>query len=155
MKSIDKMNELKNIAPELSKIKKETPFGTPKYYFDDFSARMHTKIEAEKQPAKEKKSRIIQILKPVVGLAASFALIFMLVYVPLKTFIPKEMNKVAQISEYPDAEFRKVLEDLDENAFFALLDEKTEASNDFTNDDLVLFVNANFTDYEIFEFTEN
>lgn len=152
------MDELKNIAPELSKIKKEVPFRTPDNYFDDFSARMHTKIAAEKLPEQEKKPRIIQLLKPIIGLAASFALIFMLVYVPLNTFISKDITSVAQTTkiEYPDTEFINVIEGLDESAFIALLEEEEATSDDdFTDEDLTLYVSANFTDYEIFEFTEN
>lgn len=148
------MDELKNIAPELSKFKKGNSFGTPKGYFDDFPARIHTKIEQEKQPETEKKPRIIQLLKPVLGLAASFALIFMLVYVPLKTFISKEITQVAETTEYIDNDFMDVLENIDESSFIALLDEP-ETTEDFTDEELVLYVSANFTDYEIFEYTEN
>lgn len=151
------MDELKNIAPELSKIKKEEPFGTPKNYFDDFSARLHTKIATEKQAEPEKKPRVIQLLKPFIGLAASFALIFMLVYVPLKTFVSGDITKVAQTTEYidSDSDLINVLEDLDESSFITLLEDETESSNDFTAEELTLYVSANFTDYEIFEFTEN
>ena len=149
------MDELKNIAPELSKLKKENPYGTPKNYFDDFSARMHTKIEQEKLPVTEKKPGIFQLLKPVFGLAASFAIIFMLVYVPLKTFVSKETTHVAQSTEYTDYEVLNVLEYLDESSFFAMLDEENATTDELTNDDLTLYVSANFTDYEIFELTEN
>lgn len=149
------MDELKNIAPELSKLKKENPYGTPNNYFDDFSARMHTKIEQEKLPVAEKKPGIFQLLKPVLGLAASFAIIFMLVYVPLKTFVSKETTHVAQNTEYTDSEVLNVLEDLDESSFFALLDEENATTDELTNDDLTLYVSANFTDYEIFELTED
>lgn len=148
------MDELKNIAPELSKLKKENPFGTPKNYFDDFSARMHTKIEAEKKPPQEKKIRLIQLLKPALGLAASFAIIIMLVYVPLKKFTSNQSTTVAQATEYSDSEFLNVIEELDESSFFALLDEE-ETSTNFTNDELALYVSANFSDYEIFEYTKN
>lgn len=148
------MDELKNIAPELSKLKKENPFGTPRNYFDDFSARMHTKLEAEKNPVLNKKPRIIQLLKPVFGLAASFALIMMLVYFPLKKFTASQSIEVAEASEYSDSDFLNILEDLDESSFFALLEE-AETTDNFTNDELVSYVSANFTDYEIFEYTEN
>jgi hypothetical protein len=148
------MDELKNIAPELSKLKKENPFGTPKNYFDDFSARMHTKLEAEKHPVPNKKPRIIQFLKPAFGLAASFALIFMLVYFPLKKFTATQSSEIVVATEYSNSEFLNVVEDLDESSFFALLEE-SEADDNFTNDELLLYVSANFNDYEIFEYTEN
>ena len=148
------MDELKNIAPELSKLKKENPFGTPRNYFDDFSARMHTKLEAEKHPVPNKKPRIIQFLKPAFGLAASFALIVMLVYVPLKKYTATQSTEIAGVTEYSDSEFLNVMEDLDESSFFALLEE-SEAEDNFTSDELLLYVSANFSDYEIFEYTEN
>lgn len=147
-------DELKNIAPELSKLKKEKAFRTPENYFDDFAARMHTKIELEKQPAPEKKPRVIQLLKPILGLAASFAIIMMLVYVPLKTFLEPEINGIAETVESEDADFLNVMEELDEQSFFAALD-ATETDEEFTDTELVAFVNANFTDYEIYANLDN
>ncbi len=148
------MDELKNIAPELSKLKKENPFGTPKNYFDDFSARLHTELEKEKAAPAEPKSRLIQFLKPALGLAASFALIFLLVYVPLKTFIPSEVTQVAESSESSDSELLNIIEKLDENSFFTLLEE-SEEKEAFSDEDLIAYVSSNFSDYEIFEKIDN
>jgi len=147
-------DELKHIAPELSKIKKEKAFKMPENYFDDFSARLHTKIEMEKQPVEEQKPRIIQLLKPALGLVASFAIIMLLVYVPLKTFVKPEINGIAETSETEDTDFLNVLEDMDEYSFFAALGE-AETNDEFTDTELVAFVSANFSDYEIFENLEN
>lgn len=151
-----RMDELKNIAPELAKQNKEVPFSTPKNYFVDFSARMQTRMEMEKQGKPKQKIKIIQLLKPFIGMAASFALIFLLVYVPIKTFVLKERTEVAVSIENSDSdsEFINIMEGLDEGSFFALLNE-TENTDAFTNDELFLYVSANFTDYEIFEITEN
>ena len=149
------MDELKNIAPELSKLKKEKVFGTPKNYFDDFSARMHTKIEHEKQPEKEQKPRVFQLFKPALGLVASFALIAMLVYVPLKLFVKQDLPELAENIDYTDSDFKHLMASMDESTFFAILEEGEETENNgFTDEDLQVYVNANFTDYEIFEFTE-
>ncbi len=148
------MDELKNIAPELSKMKKEVPFGTPDHYFDDFSARLKMKIEAEKQTVAPRKTRFIQIFKPALGLAASFALIFLLVYVPLKTFMPDQTNTVAEVVDSEDPNLLNIIEQLDESSFISLLsdgDDETE----FTDDDLALYVSANFNDYEIYEKLDN
>jgi flagellar biosynthesis/type III secretory pathway M-ring protein FliF/YscJ len=144
------MDELKNNAPELSKLKKENPFRTPENYFDDFSARFHMKLEAEKQVPISRKPRFIQLIKPALGLAASFAIIFMLVYVPLKTFIAKDANKVAKVSETTDSGFENLIDQIDELSFYALLTENDDEA-DFTNDDLAVYVSANFSDYEIYE----
>lgn len=144
------MDEMKNNAPKLSEIKKENPFGTPDQYFDDFSARLHTRMAAEAQSAAPQKSRIFQLLKPTLGLAASFAVVVMLVYVPLRLFMPKQISQVAQISDTSDAGFLNIIEKIDEESFVALLND-TESEDEFTNDELALYVSANFSDYELYE----
>ena len=61
------MDELKNISPELSKLKKENPFGVPNNYFEDFSARLHAKLAEEKKVVPKKQNRIVVFLKPALG----------------------------------------------------------------------------------------
>lgn len=147
------MDELKDIAPELSKMKKETPFRTPKNYFEDFSARMDLNVAQEKaEPNPEPKANIIQLLKPALGLAASFALIFLLVYVPVKTFMPKEITQVAETtSEFSDNDFYNIVEGIGENAYLTMLEESASEEENYTEEDLTLLVSANFTDFEIYE----
>jgi len=146
------MNELKKIAPELSKIKKEVPFDTPKNYFDDFSARLQQQIEIEKQASIPQKRSIIRLLKPALGLAASFAIIFMLVYVPLKTFSPFHSTEVAQSATDIDSGILNYIEGIDESSFVSLLNESEDTYNvEFSDEELALYVSANFSDYEIYE----
>lgn len=148
------MDDLKNIAPELSKLKKENPFRVPEHYFDDFSARLQTKLEVEKMIVPAKQNRFIYYLKPALGLAASFALIFMLVYWPLKTFTPKQTaNSNADMEMSEDEEYLSIVEKMDENSFFALLYEPTSAV-EFSDEDLVAYINTNVTDYDIYQGTE-
>lgn len=144
------MDELKNIAPELSKLKKEAPFGVPENYFDDFSARLQMKLEAEKKTLPSQQNRIIQFLKPALGLAASFALIFMLVYWPLKSFTPSEVatNDNIQI-EMPNSEYINIVEGMDDNSFYALLEEPAE-SVEFNDEELLNYLSANVSDYDIY-----
>lgn len=155
------MNELKKIAPQLSKLKKEAPFGVPDNYFDDFSARLHYRLEAEKQVLPQKQNRVIRLLKPALGLAASFVLIIMLVYWPMKTFLPNYLAKTntSVQTESEEDEFLSFIEKLDENSFFALvqensIDEET-AESDFNDEELLSYLSSNVTDYEIFIHTEN
>lgn len=148
------MDDLKNMSPKLSKIKKENPFKTPDNYFDDFSARLQMKLEAEKKVIPTKQNQVIRLLKPVLGLAASFALIFLLVYWPLKTFMPTE---VAQNNAHPDLnemEYLSMVEGIDENSFYALLDEPN-GSVEFTDDDLVSYLSTNISEYDIYAGTDN
>lgn len=154
------MNELKNIAPKLSEIKKERPFRVPDNYFDDFSSRLHTRLEAEKQVLPKPKSRIIRFLKPAIGLAASFLLIFMLVYWPIKSFLPNYLANKNAPSETVITEedtYMSILEKMDENSFFALLSDSSEEEkvDDFNDEELMSYVSSNFSDYEIYLETDN
>jgi hypothetical protein len=155
------MNKLRKIAPRLSKIKKENPFRVPDNYFDDFSARLAVKLEAEKEVLPQPKNPIIRYLKPVLGLAASFALIFMLVYWPLKSFLPQYFAKSETYIESTneDDTFISILERLDETLFFALLTEPTSENETeeagFNDDELLGYLSANISDYELYLQTEN
>jgi hypothetical protein len=148
------MNELEKNAPKLSKLKKETPFGTPDKYFDDFSARLHMRLEAEKKVIPNQQNPIIRFLKPALGLAASFALIFLLVYWPLKTFIPNQIEDQANVPDINEMEYESLIEGIDENSFYALLDEPS-GSDDFTDDDLISYLSTNISEYDIYYGTDN
>jgi hypothetical protein len=144
------MDELKKIAPELSKIKKENPFRVPDNYFEDFSARLQMKLEAENNGVSANQNRFIQYLKPAIGLAAGFALIFSLAYWPLKTFTPNQ--QAANISSDIDESemlFASLVEGIDENSFYTLLDEP-EVAVQLSDDDLANYVKTNSSEYEIY-----
>lgn len=149
------MDELEKIAPELSKIKKENPFRAPDNYFDDFSARLQMKLEAEKTGITKNQNKIIQFIKPALGLAAGFALIFMLAYWPLKTFTPHQLaNNIDSETEINDMLYATMVEGIDVNSFYALLDEPN-GSVQFSDEDLEEFVNANISEYDIYSETNN
>lgn len=145
------MEELRNISPQLSKIKKDIPFGVPDNYFDNFSARLQLKLEAEEAVLPNSKNRIIQFLKPALSLAASFALIFMLVYWPLKTFIPNQVASNGNQSEQgiSDMEYVNMVEGIDEYSFFALLEEPSGSEN-FSDEEIMSYLQENSSEYEIY-----
>lgn len=154
------MEELKKIAPELSKQKKEQPFGVPENYFDDFSARLQHRLETEKQVPPQPQSSVIRFLKPALGLAASFALVFMLVYWPLKSFLPNylaKMNTIETINE--EDTYLTFVEKMDENSFFNLLQEpvteEETIEGNFNDEELLSYLSSNVSDYEIYMQTEN
>lgn len=148
------MDEFKNQFNELSKIKNEVPFRVPKNYFDDFSARLNSRLEAEKTTIPEPKNRIIQILKPALALAASFALIFMLVYWPLKSFKPEEVvQNISSDSEIMDYEYQSMVEGMDENSFYALLSEPAQKV-EISDDDLLNYLSASISDFDIYMGTD-
>ena len=149
------MDELEKIAPGLSKIKKENPFRVPENYFDDFSARLKVRLEAENTGISKNQNKIIQYLKPALGLAAGFALIVMLAYWPLKKFTPvQQANNTGSETDLIDMIYANWVEGIDENSFYALLDDANGTVH-FTDDDLANFVNANSSEYDIFSETNN
>ncbi len=144
------MDKLEKIAPELSKIKKENPFRVPENYFDDFSARLQTKLETEKEGSTKTQSRIIQFLKPALGLAAGFALIFMLAYWPLTKLTPNQQaNNSTTQADSDDIIFTSLVEGMDENSFYAMLDEQ-EVTVQLSDEDMAIYLNTNSSEYEIY-----
>lgn len=148
------MDEQKNILNELSKIKKENPFRAPDHYFDDFAARLQNRLDTEIQAEQKQSNKVIRYLKPVLAMAASFALILLLVQWPLKSFLPNQVAQSSESTELNDIEYVTIVEELDESSFFAILDEPVTTS-DFTDEDLENYIAANTSDYEIFIGTEN
>ncbi len=144
------MEDPKNKFSKLSKIKKENPFQVPEHYFDDFSARLQAKIDAENAVDTKHENRFIHYLKPVLGLAAGFALIFLLVQWPLKTFVPNTRTASStNDTELSDMDYETMVEGIDENSFYALLDD-TNGKADFTDDEIVSYLQTNSSDYELF-----
>lgn len=149
------MDELEKIAPELSKIRKENPFKVPDNYFDDFSARLQVKMEAEKAGISKNRNKIIQFIKPALGLAAGFALIVMLAYWPLKTFTPNQLaNNVDTEIDISEMLYANMVEGIDVNSFYALLEE-SNGYEQFSDEDLATYVNTNSSEYDIYSETNN
>lgn len=149
------MDEFEKIAPELSKIKKEIPFRVPENYFEDFSARLQTKLETEKEGTTKTQSRIIQFLKPAIGLAAGFALIFMLAYWPLTKLTSNQQakNNSTQTDE-TDMIFTSLVEGMDENSFVAMLEE-SESEGQLSDEDMANYLSTNSSEYEIYTETND
>ncbi len=147
---MEEMDNFKKETPKLSEIKKENPFRVPDNYFDDFSARLQTKLTAEKQPLPEKAGIITRFLKPALGLAASIAVVFVLVYWPLNEFMDKQVaeNRMEQITDNED-EYLSLVESIDEESFYTLM-EQSETTEELSDEALVDYLSAHVTDYEIY-----
>ena len=148
------MDELKNVSPELSKLKKENPFEVPKGYFDDFSSKLKHKLEEEIMEVPQKRNTIVRILKPALSLAASFALIFMLVYWPLNNFFGKDELQADSSNQSIEDEFNNIVEGMDDYSFYAVLEDEN-GTIELTDEDLMAYVSANFSEYDLYNETEN
>ncbi|GAB1453615.1 hypothetical protein MASR2M47_36710 [Draconibacterium sp.] len=144
------MEELENIAPELSKIKKENPFRVPEHYFDDFSARLQMKLDAEKMGVQKKRNNVVWLLKPAISIAAGFALLFTLAYWPLKLITPNQQANNTNIEiDINEMLYANMVEGIDQNSFYALLDEPNNSAH-LTDEDLAVIVNSNSSEYDIY-----
>ena len=148
-----KMDELKNIAPKLSEIKKENPFGVPPCYFDNFSARLQVKIEAERAIVYSPENRIIQFLKPALSLAASLALICLLAYFPLTYKNEQLADNTNQDTELTDETYISLFEGMDDNSLYELFSESvfySDYSDDEFDEELLAYLSLNLSDYDIY-----
>ena len=152
---MEEMNGLNKNTPEFPKINKENPFRVPDDYFENFSARLQKRMDAERVELVKKDNRTIRLLKPIMSIAASLLLVFLLVYWPVKTFLPeKEAELTDTFSENIDNEYLAMIEHIDENSFYSLLEEQTN-TNDLNEEEMANFISNNVSDYEIYLATDN
>lgn len=154
------MYEEDNIEPEFLKRAKAKPFRTPDHYFDSIEDRVMGTIEFEaKKKTTSGPGKVFQLLKPVLGLAASFALIFTLAYFPIKYFSPKNMAK----TEIADSSSQ---EEMDGYSFnFSLIDESSLANvlfgddastpEEMNPDEVLAYLSTEMTDIEIYTEIQN
>ena len=79
------MESKKNILPE-----NENPFKAPEGYFNVFTERMMERIDAENVALEnDSEPGIVRYLRPVLIMVASFAAIFIIIFIPVKTIEPR------------------------------------------------------------------
>ena len=121
--------------------RKDNPFTVPEGYFETLDKRIEEKIEAGSLPPRQK---IIRLLKPIVGLAASFALAFLLIRYPLSLILP-DYNANNE-SVYEDF-FKLLTNDIDESTLFRAL---TEEDTFIENDEVISLLLCNVSDMDLY-----
>lgn len=91
------MNKKDHIWPDFHDQSNKTPFEVPENYFDHLEDRIEARIASETESISPKR-KLMRMMKPVLAMAASFALVFLLVYYPLSVFLP---NYLARNIEVP------------------------------------------------------
>ncbi len=152
------MYEEENIEPEFLKQPGKNPFRTPDNYFDSIEDRVMGTIEFEsKKNTASKSNKIFRLLKPVLGLAASFALVYILAYYPIKYFSPNNLVK----SEITDSasqmdEYSLNLSLIDENSLIsAIFNDETDTLSEIKPDELLAYLSTEMTDLEIYTEIQN
>ncbi len=151
------MDNLKNKSSQLSNMTKENPFRVPDSYFDDFSARLQYKIEAERNIIPSRPNRFIRVLKPALGLAASFALIALLVYGPIKVFNPKSQSADNRTEESNLSYMEYINTLIEEGNDFSYYAQSEEQSNELeiSGEDIANYVPTHTSAFELYAETYN
>lgn len=138
-------------------IGKEMPFDVPEGYFDTFSERLQSRINAEEKP--KVRNVWTDYLKPAFGLIASFAVIFFLLYLPLNYFMPQiwEQYYASNETEMPTSNLTILLNDeiesLSESQFFAFFSELVDSDDeiDWGDEEMLNYLADNASDFEILD----
>lgn len=148
-------NKKKNINKLLNGI--DNPYRVPDGYFDNFSQRLMSKIEQQEGQAstnveKERPLGIIKYLKPALAMAASFAIIFFLIYIPVTTIAPKMTDNQNQEEimelDYFDYYYTS------SNSLIEIF-ENNNQNNEYIHDELVeAYLLASMSEYDFLNLIE-
>lgn len=152
------MYEEENIEPDFLKRPKTNPFRTPDYYFESLEDRIMGNIE-DKMKKKSSSARLIQFLKPALGLAASFTLVYLLVYYPINTFLLKptaETTITDTITSDLLTDYSINLASIDENSLInAIFSDETNNLAETNPDELLAYLSTGLNDVEIYTEIQN
>ncbi|MBV5315908.1 MAG: hypothetical protein JZU47_21595 [Prolixibacteraceae bacterium] len=152
------MYEEENIEPDFLKRPKTNPFRTPDYYFESLEDRIMGNIE-DKAKKKSSSAKIIQFMKPALGLAASFTLVYLLVYYPINTFLLKDNTKTAFSTTAPADllnDYSINLTSIDENSLVdAIFSDETNNIAETNPDEFLAYLSSGLNDVEIYSEIQN
>ncbi len=152
------MHEEEKIESEFLKRPKSNPFKAPEYYFDTLEDRIMANVQYQDKK-KTKSSGIIQLLKPVLGLAASFALVYLLVYYPITTFLLKDTEQVVS-NDSIETDWSEVysvtLSTVSENTLVnAIFSDETTPESETSPEELLAYLTSGMNDLEIYSAIQN
>ena len=147
-----------NIEHEFLKRPKTNPFRVPDAYFDSIEDRIMDQVKQTRQ-VKTTSARIIQFLKPALGLVASFTLVYMLAYYPIHNLKVKNGSKAETAANSSI--------DLPDNSSFSLslIDDNTLANAIFSDepnslseanpDEVLAYLSSDLNDVDIYSEIQN
>ncbi len=143
-----------NIENPLGKLNKEHPFYVPENYFETFADRLKSRIEDEEKSGRKK--TLYFYLKPALSIAASIALIVLLINVPLTKFPPSNQGYLSQNQPSKDSVDSdgvipvELITYFTEGQFLSAVSEMNELDKrKLSPDSLGDYIAANYNDYEI------
>jgi hypothetical protein len=151
------MYEKDQIKPDFGK-RAQNPFRTPDNYFESLEDRIMGNIK-DQTKKKSSSTKIIQFLKPALSLAASFALIFMLGYYSVNTFLLKDTAQIEQtdttvtdfLNEYPIN-----LSSIDDNSLInAIFTDETNVFAETNPDEFLAYLSSGLNEVDIYAEFQN
>ena len=143
-----------NIENLLVKLSRKQPFKVPEDYFETFADRLKSRIDDEEQSVIKKS--LFFYLKPVFSIAASIALIMLLVYVPFRKFSSSNEGYISQNQTDNDSVDSagvipvEMITYFTEGQFLSAVSEMNELDKrKLSPDSLGDYIAANYNDYEI------
>jgi len=149
------MNKKHHIPTRVQEQEHNLPFAVPDGYFDTLEDRIEARI-AEETNSISPKGKLIRMVKPILGMVASFAVIFLLVYYPLSIFLPGYLAKNA---EEPGAKSETFAEEealysyllVSEQSLYDILNTETDqAGGEVTADEMLDYLATAMNETEIY-----
>lgn len=153
------MNKKDYIEPNLGKLDQSNPFKTPDGYFESFEDRLMGRIENASSP-KQKPTKVIRMLKPILSIAASLALFVMLVQYPVRHYLLNETVATEQ-GETVNADsfdmYSASLSMVDENTLIGtfVAGEGQEIEENISQDEMMSYLSSRLTEAEIYSMFQN
>ena len=151
------MYEEDHIQPDFGK-RPQNPFRTPDNYFESLEDRIMGNINNQTKK-KSSSAKIIRFLKPVLGIAASLTLIFMLGYYSINTFLLKDTAQTAQTDTTATDllnDYSINLSSIDENSLInAIFTDETNVFAETNPDEFLAYLSTGLNDVEIYSEIQN
>jgi hypothetical protein len=145
------MNELDKIAPGLSKMKRKLPYKIPENYFDEFPERLQQRVNKEEITPVLHRSRIIQFIKPAIGIAASLTIAALIIYSLLRDLPSGNQTASNSVTLTEEEGLITFIEKIDESSFFSLIEESLpEEEDELYEEELLSYICSNMSEYEIY-----
>jgi hypothetical protein len=136
------------IPEGLREVGKELPFRVPDHYFDDFQARLQVQLGREQAFAGNQRTLFVRYIKPALGLAAAFAAVFLLVFIPVRLVTrPEALVQNNTLSE--EDKIINLVEQVDDHTFFSLLEDDIQ-DEVIASQELEVFIASNYSDLDIY-----
>lgn len=137
------LNEFEELTPKLSEIKKENAFSVPEQYFEEFSAKLITKLNVNKD--KKKKLNIVYFLQQTqYAIAASLIIVLMIsgvYFYRTKTIQTAQNNNVYWDEVLND---NTIIDKVDESLLVETYIEETTTNKDISEDEITDYIDNEY-----------